>query len=225
LYVTLAPNSNYSNVGFQLVGDLRGYGIANGSPCYVGTTNAVPLSSKHPGIPWGYAGDVEWTLIHPTTKTKYKLNKTRIEIYGLSSYLPAFLKNPAVPMKFLRYIALPEPKTDYWHWVATTCMTDIWFRYDTFSGRARFAQRSTGGSYRFKYWLDTMFTRLTVNCYDPAGILQLANCLKEGNPSDTWACMRTYGYINKTQLVGVGQSNNPFNRQRFAIRCIDQADS
>jgi len=225
LNVTLAPSKDDNNVAFQLVGDLRGYAIASGSPCYVGRTNAVTLSSKHPGIPWGHAGDVEWILIHSTTKAKYKLNKTRIEIYGLSSSLPTFLKNPAVPVKFLRYVALPEPKTDYRHWVATTCMTDFWFRYDTFNGRARFAQLRTGGSYRFKYWLDTMFSRLTVNCYDQAGIVQLANCLKEGNPSNTWAYMRVYGYINKTQLVGQGQSNNPFNQERLAIRCIDQLDS
>ena len=224
MYVTLAANKDYTNVGFTLVGDLRGYAIANGSPCYVGRSNAVPLSAKHPGTPWGHAGDVQWILIHPTTKMRYLLNKTRVEIYSLFSYLPTFLKNPAVPVKFLRYIALPEPKTEYRHWVATTCMTDFYFRYDTFNGRARFAEFDKTGAYRFRYWLNSIFSRVTVNCYDQAGIVQLANCLKEGNPTNIWAYTRVYGYINKTQLFGVGQSNNPFNREQWAIRCIDQLD-
>lgn len=225
LAVTLGPDSNYSSVAFQLLGDLRGVTIVNDSPCYVGKENTVQLSAKHAGIPWGYAGDIQWTLIHPKTKEKYPLNKTRVEIYGLSSYLPTFLKNPAVSVQFLRYIALPEPKRDYQNWVATTCMTDFWFRYDTSSGRPRFTSSGLGGSYKFKAWLSTLFTRVTVNCYDQAGIVQIANCLKEGNPANTWAFLSPYGYINKTQLIGEGQSNNPFFRQQQAIRCIDENDS
>lgn len=224
LAVTLAPDSNYSSVAFQLIGDLRGVAIINASPCYVGKENTVLLNAKHVGVPWGYAGDIQWKLVNPNTKAMSLLNKTRVEIYGLSSYLPAFLKNPAVAVEFLRYMALPEPKPDYRHWVATTCMTDFWFRYDTFSGRPRFTMSSWGGSYKFNAWLSTMFTRVTVNCYDQAGIVQIANCLKEGNPANTWALLEPYGYIKKTQLVGQGQSNNPFFQQQLAIRCIDEYD-
>ncbi|UPK91526.1 hypothetical protein LCI18_002461 [Fusarium solani-melongenae] len=225
LAVTLGPDSNYSSVAFQLIGDLRGVVIVNESPCYASKENTVMLSAKHAGIPWGYAGDIQWILIHPKTKTKYLLNKTRVEIYGLSGYLPNFLKNPAVAVEFLRYMALPEPKRDYQNWVATTCMPDFWFRYDTVSGRPRFTTSGLGGSYKLKAWLNTRFTRVTVNCYDQAGIVQIANCLKEGNPANTWAFLKPYGYINKTQLVGQGQSNNPFFQQKLAIRCIDEYDS
>lgn len=223
--VTLSANDKYKDVAFQLIGELRAHVIVNGSPCYVGKTNSVPLSAKHPGIPWGYDGDIQWKLIDTkANNTVYVLNQTRVEIYGLSSSLPSFLKNPAVPVRFLRYIALPEPKTDYKHWVATTCMTDFWFRYDVYRGKARYAGSNTGGSYKFKFWVKDMFSRHLINCYDQAGIVQLANCLKEGNPTNTWAYTKTYGYINKTQLVGVGQSNNPFYRSQLAIRCIDHYD-
>lgn len=225
LAVTLSSDSNYTSVDFQLIGDLHNVTIANGSACRVGKENTVQLSAKHANIPWGHAGDIQWTLVHPKTKARYPLNKTRVEIYGLSSQLPTFLQNPPVAVEFLRYMALPEPKPDYRHWVATTCMTDFWFRYDTVSGRPRFVASNTGGSYKFNAWLSTMFTRVTVNCYDQAGIVQIANCLKEGNPTDTWMYLKPYGYINKTQLVGQGQSNNPFYQNQLAIRCIDEQDS
>ncbi|KAL9036280.1 MAG: hypothetical protein Q9214_006208 [Letrouitia sp. 1 TL-2023] len=224
LIVYLRQDPSVSSIAFQLIGDLHGRVVVNASPCYAGLPNPVALSTKHAGIPWGYAGDIQWSLIHPKTKERIPLNQTRVEIYGLSSYLPPFFKNPGTPVKFLRYIALPEPKTDYRSWVATTCMTDFWFRYDTFNGKPRFASSPTGVGYKFNYWLSTIFTRLTVNCYDQAGIVQLAYSLQVGNPQNTWAYMAPYGFINKTQLVGEGQSNNPFYRQQLAIRCIDGYD-
>ncbi|KAK3379104.1 hypothetical protein B0T24DRAFT_663350 [Lasiosphaeria ovina] len=224
LAVTLAADSNYSTVDFKLTGELRGYTVASADKCRVGVANNVPLSAKHPGTPWGHAGDIQWTLIHPTTKDKYPLNKTRVEIYGLSSSLPDFLKSPAVPVLFLRYMALPEPKGDWQHWVATTCMTDFWFRYDTTEGRPRFVTSYLGGSFKLTSWLKSMFTRARVNSFDQAGIVQIANCLKDGNPANTWTVSYPFGYLNKTQLVGEGQSNNPFFENDLAIRCIDQLD-
>lgn len=69
-----------------------------------------------------------------------------------------------------------------------------------------------------------MFMRLPVNCYDQAGIVQLTLSLQVGNPRDTWAYMNPCGFINKTQLIGVGQSNNPFHRWELARRCVDAYD-
>jgi hypothetical protein len=60
-------------------------------------------------------------------------------------------------------------------------------------------------------WLDDSTRKSggsTVNCYDQAGIVQLATCL--GVPSDRikWLFKEPFGYIKETNLVGWGNTNN-----------------
>jgi hypothetical protein len=227
----LTKDDAISGTEFTLVGILRGQEIASGAGVLVGKEEqTVTLTAKHAGTPWGYAGDIQWTL--KGNNKEYQLNSTRVEIYGLSSSMPDFFMKDGTPVKFLRYFALPEPKPDYPAWAATTCMTDFWFRYDTLKRRARYAGGYAGETYRLTYWLNTMCLGQKVNGYDQAGILQLALCLQLGSPANTWALMEPFGYINKTQLVGIGQCNNPFYNQNpdnskrlwLARRCVDTTD-
>ena len=111
----------------------------------------IPLGSQRSmlashGECWKHPVDLDLPngAAHPT-------ESNRVEIYGLSSFLPPFLKNPGTPVKFLRYITLPEPKTNYRAWVATTCMTDFWFRYDISNGKARYALSPYGQGYWLNY--------------------------------------------------------------------------
>lgn len=47
-----------------------------------------------------------------------------------------------------------------------------------------------------------------VNCYDQAGMLQLAGLLGVPNGKIGWEHKKPFGYLNNTDLVGWGKTNN-----------------
>jgi len=51
-----------------------------------------------------------------------------------------------------------------------------------------------------------------VNCYDQAGIVQIALCFEPSGGSD-WIYMDLFGYIITTKLTGLEPSNNPFYKR------------
>ncbi|KAI8626758.1 hypothetical protein F5Y19DRAFT_215777 [Xylariaceae sp. FL1651] len=214
--------SGFKNL--QIIGELDDRQVASGSYTPAKEYCDVLLEAKQAGTPWGYAGNLTWFLVC-ANRGRTKLNTTRIEVYGLSSSLPRFFKNYGTPVKLLRYIVLPAPRDGYRAWVATTCMTDFFFRYNTYGGPSRFVTSKHGGTFKLRFWLDTMFTRSMVNCHDQAGIVQLCLSFQFGSPPNIWGYMSRFGYLNRTQLVGVGECNNPIHRDQLARRCVEEYDS
>jgi hypothetical protein len=79
-------------------------------------------------------------------------------------------------------------------------------RYDTKKGAPKFVADGYGGVFKLMNYIKKV--RKVVNCYDQAAAVQsLCGCLgvKVG-----WIFQDPFGYINTTNLVGVGPCNNPF---------------
>ncbi|KAK5659023.1 hypothetical protein OQA88_1110 [Cercophora sp. LCS_1] len=98
------------------------------------------------------------------------------------------------------------------------------FVYDIWHGGYSYVGGGYGHYFNLDSWLDDSIRKSggnTVNCYDQAGIVQLATCL--GVPSDRikWMFKEPFGYIKGTNLVGWGNTNNPFYRNIDTSKHID----
>jgi hypothetical protein len=82
-------------------------------------------------------------------------------------------------------------------------------RYDTWRGGAYFAGGQRGGPYSLWNYLHRAgrFGNIA-NCYDQAGAVQCFSGSLGIWP--TWIFLDPYGWIQQTNLVGVGACNNPF---------------
>ena len=171
-------------------------------------------------FPWGVAGDLLWRAVTPgqpdARKVKDLERPTRIEIYGLTSQLPKFFFS-RVRVDFLRALVLPAHTSgaiDWTRYVIKAAFWDFGFKYASFhGGAARYAAGSTGGTYDLRSWAREIGTKKDLNCYDQAGLLQIALGLGPLAQSDVmWKYMKRYGFLRTTELVGRGLSNNPFPR-------------
>jgi hypothetical protein len=212
LTVAVTSDDHLRGIPFTLYGTLNGQRVVSQESVSQGTSFFTAIDTKRTGIPWGYAGDIQWSIKGPTTPAIVNLNTSRIELYGISSSLPSyFITNPGLSVNFLRLIALPAPSTDYKTYIANATMNNFAYKYDTYSGSSSFASSCLGGTFRLNYWIAMIrhTPPIRVNCYDQAALVQLCLTLQLGNPSNTWAYMDPYGFINTTDLIGWGRCNNP----------------
>ena len=92
--------------------------------------------------------------------------------------------------------------------------------YDTKEGRSRFGVGPTGGTFNLGSYIGAAAAR--VNCYDQAGAIQ-SLCGAVGVPL-SWIFLEPYGFINETNLVGVGYCNNPFFSSSASTRIVPRND-
>ncbi|KAK3322754.1 hypothetical protein B0H66DRAFT_590430 [Apodospora peruviana] len=186
-----------------------------------------------------------------TTNVKDFLS-TPVEIYAISPKLPTFYKGPGVPLELLQLFVEPACKDatvqnlDQWvAWVVKRCHASVAdngedstvqvpvadrihsFRYDIWHGGVNYAGTAYGRTFDLDYWLqdfDKTAAWNMVNCYDQAGIVQLATLL--GVPCDRigWEYKEPFGYITSTDLVGWGVTNNPFYQNNHDLKVLDEAD-
>ena len=76
-------------------------------------------------------------------------------------------------------------------------------RYDTRFGRACYVESHLGGSFNFPAWESSIYP--SCNCYDLAGVLQLACCLLRSNgglelADSHWVFQSLNGFINEGPL-------------------------
>ncbi|KAK0652502.1 hypothetical protein B0T16DRAFT_454864 [Cercophora newfieldiana] len=169
------------------------------------------------GFPWGFAGDVTWTLTVGGTPSYSCWQITRLEVYSLPGALPAFYHG-CVHVKFLRAFVLdarPESPEDTWtSYVTRAAFSKFGFCYDIFYGRPKYAGGGEGGPFDLHRWVRGINKHNMVNCYDQAGIVQIANALGPPTVKTKWVFMKPFGYIKTTHLVGYPDNpcNSPFGR-------------
>ncbi|KAM7200399.1 hypothetical protein V8F20_005376 [Naviculisporaceae sp. PSN 640] len=187
------------------------------------TTNllsiTVPFQPSYaaPNFPWGFAGDVMWTL---NINGQSCVQTTALELYCLADTLPSFFHG-VVEASFLRAMVLParstaSPTPGSWtDYVVNACFSNFGFKYDITSGGMRFADSGIGGSYDLRRWVRGINWGQLVNCYDQAGIVMIALGLGPKVNAD-WVYMWCFGFVglppNLTRLVGYPDypCNSPF---------------
>ncbi|KAH6876497.1 hypothetical protein BKA70DRAFT_241378 [Coprinopsis sp. MPI-PUGE-AT-0042] len=169
-------------------------------------------------FPWGFAGDVTWDLHQlpsagsPTTVIN--LGVVRLEIYGITSALPSFFKG-SIDVNFLRTFLLPARSSSAIDWprhVAKAAFWDFGFRYKSYGGGApSYASGYTSETFHLRRWTRDAGKNAQVNCYDQAGLVQIALALAGPRVGKSQIMyLSPFGYINPTELVGRGRTNNPF---------------
>lgn len=125
--------------------------------------------------------------------------------------------SPGYPISLWRLFApspseLPDnPELDVATYIQRAIISVIWNpcstkpRYDTNSGSPYYGVSKYGGGFSLKDWVKATYERC--NCYDVAGISQLACSLlmdNEGNElaNSNWVFQSPNGYINPGPLIG-----------------------
>lgn len=126
---------------------------------------------------------------------------------------------------------LPDQTTDVLVWYLQRAMQIIWnlglnvnpdtagtrvLQYEAISGAPAYIETNLGGPFQLSRFINTMFG--TVNCYDLAGITQLAMAIiQSSNQTEVfdsrWIFCNGFGYINPGPLIGWPQfpnCNSPF---------------
>jgi len=152
-----------------------------------------------------------WNVNIGPTNQNILTNSARLEVYSLTKTLLSFFSNK-INVGALRAIILPartSGETDWVTYIIKAAFGKFGFVYDTDSGAPSFGCTGNGGNYNLSSWAKLVGTGWNVNCYDQAGIVQIGLGLGL-NGASTWKYMKPYGFINTTDLIGVGTCNNPF---------------
>jgi hypothetical protein len=98
--------------------------------------------------------------------------------------------------------------------VTKYCHSSHGLKYDTVRGSTNYCRGSSFDSLRFQLLEYMACKDEIVNCYDQASAVQVL-CGAVG-VNITWLYLDPFGFLNTSNLVGVGMCNNPFFRSRGA---------
>ncbi|MCJ1391166.1 hypothetical protein MMC18_004028, partial [Xylographa bjoerkii] len=223
LNVSININNDFVGVPFYVQADIGTDEnvLSNPNPQYFTTAGtqiiraSIQPSWQSTTFPWGMTGDAIWKLSVGPTRQSIPITTTRIEIYGLTKTLPGFYGNK-IGVGFLRAMILPARNSGTMDWVqyvinaAFGTYGTTHFEYDTVDGAPHFNVGYGGGNFDLRSWItSSLISKSLVNCYDQAGIVQICLGLVV-NVTSTWQYQKPFGYIMQTNLIGVGQCNNPF---------------
>ena len=167
----------------------------------------------------GFKGTITWKI--EAAEFTEIVGSTVAEVYFVLEE-PADLYDPkgvwVEALRFLCYrvknIKAKSKAADVTKIVTKYCHSDHGLKYDTVRGSTNYCRGSSFDSLRFLL-LDYMACKdEIVNCYDQASAIQVL-CGALG-VKITWLYLDPFGFLNESNLVGVGMCNNPFFRARGA---------
>jgi hypothetical protein len=227
--VNITKSHGLSGKG-KLLGVLGGLEIEGKCPVSKGTHKVSAKIKELPEeISW-YKGDVQWGLEVASASKSYVLkNKTRLEVFVILDKPPGFFKKGtwAEALRFLcdkvGVVGLKDGATAI-DSISSYCHSSHGLRYDTDGGRPVYGCGGHGGTFKLDQYIKASLT--TVNCYDQAGAVQsLSSAL--GIPTK-WCFQGTppkiFGFINETDLIGVGKCNNPFYTAVGSSKIVPSTD-
>lgn len=183
--------------------------VSDGEHLVALTITNPPVSCAH------IEGDAVWLLDVNTEGIKPLKEKSRLEVFFILDR-PAVFYSQGAWVEALRLafksagVAGLSDDTKVVGAITKYCHSGHGMKYDTISGGSKFNALPTGGSNfeLMKYISRTGSQRNIVNCYDQAAAVQSFSGVLGVNVD--WYFLQPYGYILRTNLVGVGQCNNPF---------------
>jgi hypothetical protein len=200
---------------FLLRGTLGGTGLlVMQGPCPLRGEHEVELNITNlPDSMQHYTGDSKWDVVEMGGKQrKFPIcERPRLEAFVVYDK-PTDLYTGGVWIEALRLMFNVAGVTGFRKadsiskHVTKYCHTKHEMRYETKRGKSGFGVNGRGGAFNLMDYIKKVDN--VVNCYDQAAAVQsLCGCLgvKVG-----WVFQYPFGYINTTNLVGVGPCNNPF---------------
>jgi hypothetical protein len=178
-------------------------------------TNTVSMKFKElPDVLTHVEGDARWTLEAEKASMLIQ-TKTRLEVFVVFDKPMSFYTEgvwaEALRLVFRKAKVDGSAKSEQAAAKITGyCHTGHGMTYDTDSGASHFSALNIGGpSFALmNYIMKNGEDANVVNCYDQAAAVQSLSG-SVGVKVD-WIYLSPYGFINTTNLVGVGSCNNPF---------------
>lgn len=209
--VKITENLNVTGTG-KLTTQLGSLKIEGTCPTAVGEHTVAATITNLPDYIAHEQGTVSWHLESPDLgKPLVLLNMTRLEVFVVLDTPQPYYK-PGVWTEALRFVCdtvnvaglkvgsrVAETITKY-------CHGSHGLSYDTVSGAPAYGVNGRGGAFELGDYIKA--ARKIVNCYDQAAAIQsLSGAV--GVKLD-WLFLQPFGYINTSNLIGVGMCNNPF---------------
>ena len=168
----------------------------------VKTVRAVP--ENVPGYFKQASGDMEWFLASEIEP----FEKTRLEIYWIYGS-PGIMYKKGVWIEVLRLLSALcvglKHKEKIIQRIVNYCHAWTPLSYNSETTAGNYAEAYWGGYFNLGAFLEQSYS--LCNCYDQAGALQ--TLLGALGIELTWIYMNPFGFINRTSLIGRGESNNP----------------
>jgi hypothetical protein len=198
----------------KLTGQLGVLRFEGDCPAAAGTHTVEVTAKGVPDVVRHFEGDVQWTLATFESFCNLK-NLTRLEMFLVLKKPLAFF-TPGVWAEALRflfrkaYISNVKTEKDVARWITRHCHGPHGMVYDTDRGAPQFGAEGDGApSFQLMNYMAKKGRKgNTVNCFDQAAAIQSLNGAM--GVTLAWNFVRPFGYINMTNLVGVGPCNNPF---------------
>lgn len=166
----------------------------------------LPITPQH------YEGSSVWIMKVPKLGTSIRIGMgIRLEMFVIFNN-PAKFYGPGVWAEALRFLfkrvklAGSEDNAEVFKKVTAYCHTGHGMRYDTVNGAPSFGVKYNGGVFKLLSYMNK--SKTVVNCFDQAAAVQ--SLVGAVGCNVQWVFMYPFGFINTTNLVGVGQCNNPF---------------
>jgi len=209
--VKVTKSKNVSGDG-KLRGNFNGLSIEETCPTGAGEHTVVAKITEPPETIQSYRGKIGWGIEVDSASLSVELGTTLAEIYFILDKPTAPYSADVVWAEVLRFlcgkvgVVGESDGKNAGAKVTAYCHGSHGLRYDTKKGASHYGVGPLGGAFDLKDYIQ----RLTplCNCYDQAAAVQaLSGAL--GVPVG-WCYLEPFGFIKTTNLVGVGECNNPF---------------
>ena len=211
----------------KLTGDLGGVTVEGTCPTSVGEHTVAAKIIDPPADIQSVRGRGGWGLAVPSANVSVIIGTSLVEVYFIlgppvQAYNADGVWSEALRFLYGRGIVVGQKEpADVTVKVTTHCHSNHRLKYDTWRGMPRYGVDDMGGGiFALKDYLERAFD--ICNCYDQCSAVHvLAGAV--GVHLD-WLFLKPFGYIKPTDLVGVGQCNNPFFRNKPELKMVDWDD-
>ena len=204
---------------------------SNGQPTIVTTSVAIEWDKR---APKAFIGSATFYAVSTPGNEKIGLVSSNVEIYAISRSLPSYLSHNGIHREFLRLVVpsfrneMVQSFQDYISYASDILHNRTGMVYDIYGGGSSYYSqidlRTVEGTFNLSKWVsrrrllrpENNNLAFHVNCFDQAGIVQIALSLgildKEQGKLLAMTYLRPFGFIKETHLVGWGPCNNPLPR-------------
>lgn len=216
--------TNGTGLPATLTGRLGNLSLAGMVPLRDGihSVQVIQNSPLDPGIT-RYVGNATWTLAGAPLPAQVQLaNTTLLEIFVVLGSPPAFFRN-GIWVEALRFLvdlvglSGISDQDQVLHEITDHCHKRHGLRYMSGGGHTTLGVNYQGGNFALATFLEG--SPREVHCFDiSAAVLVLAGAV---GISVNWLKILSFGYINQTSLVGIGDCNSPFFTQKGTGPIVD----
>jgi hypothetical protein len=208
----------------KLLGNINGLVIEGTCPTSAGEHTIAAKITEPPETIQSYRGTISWGLDVESVPTCQSLGSTLAEIYFVLAEPSATPYKNGVWSEVLRFLCgkvgvIGEKEVDAVAAKVTTyCHSSHKLRYDTDRGASKYGVSQFGGEFNLSKYMVRKEPKC--NCYDQAGAVQTFSLAL--GAAVGWRFLKPFGFIKPTNLVGVGQCNNPFFKDDDTKKIVDE---